>query len=129
MSHQQVLGQEFSVDIQPSKTLEYTNNGFESLEPNVFYVPESTNESALDSFILVDDILYIFQMTIKPIHDIKGGLIDSADRYHFPSRDKWRFVLIIPPNLVLVVPQPWKLALRSLSLYSAVVAAEMAQSQ
>jgi hypothetical protein len=33
-SCQQALGQQFSVDIQPSKTLEYTDNGIESLEPN-----------------------------------------------------------------------------------------------
>jgi hypothetical protein len=123
------LGQQFSVDIQPSKTFEYTDHGLESLEPNVFYVPEKTNRSAFDSFILVNDILYIFQMTIKPIHDINRGLVDSAGRYHFPSRDKWRFVFIIPPNLVLAVPQPWKLELRSLSPYSTVVVAEMAESQ
>ncbi|KIM86220.1 hypothetical protein PILCRDRAFT_816150 [Piloderma croceum F 1598] len=129
ISRQQALGQQFSVDIRPSKTLEYTDDGLESLEPNVFYIPEKTNQSALDSFILVDDILYIFQMTIGPIHDINRGLIDSADRYHFPSKDKWRSVFIIPPNLILMVPQPWKLALRGLLLYSAVVPAEMAESR
>ena len=101
----------------------------ESLKPNVFYVPEKTNKSALDSFILIGDILYIFQMTIKPIYDINRGLIDSADHHNFPPRDKWRFVFIIPPNLVLKVPQPWKRELRSLSPYSAVVPVEMAQSQ
>ena len=68
-------------------------------------------------------------MAVKPIHDINRGLIDSADRYHFPPRAKWRFVFIIPPNLVLAVPQPWKLALWSLSPFSAVVAAEMTESR
>ncbi|KIM80623.1 hypothetical protein PILCRDRAFT_822364 [Piloderma croceum F 1598] len=126
MSRQQALEQQFSVHIQPSKTLEYTDDGLESPDPNVFYVPEKTNLSAFDSFILVDDILYIFQMTIKPIHDINRGLVDID---HFPPRDKWRFVFIIPPNSVLKVPQPWKRELRSLSPYSAVVPVEIAQSQ
>jgi hypothetical protein len=128
-SRQQALRQPAPVDIEPSKTLEYTDDGLQSLEPNVFYVPEKTNESAIDFFILVDDFLYIFQMTIRHRHDINHGLMDSADRYGFPPMDKWRFVFIIPPNLLLRVPQPWKLKLRSLSPYSAVVRAEEAQSQ
>jgi hypothetical protein len=129
ISRLQALSQRVSVDIQPSKMLESMDDGLESLEPNVFYVPEKTNKSALDSFILVGDILYIFQMTIKPIHDINHGLVDSADRHKFPPRAKWRFVFIIPPNSVLKVPQPWKRELRSLSPYSAVVPVEMAQSR
>jgi hypothetical protein len=128
-SHQQALGQQFSVNIQPSKTLEYMDDGIESLEPNVFYILENTNQLAFDSFILVDDILYIFQMTVKPIHDINHGLVESTHHYHFPSRDEWHFVFIIPPNLVLAVPQPWKLVLRSLSPFLAVVAAETAESR
>ena len=129
ISRLQALSQRVSVDIQLSETLEYMDDELESLESNVFYVPEKTNKSALDSFILLGDILYIFQMTIKPIHDINRGLIDSADRHNFPLRAKWRFVFIIPPNLVLKVPKPWKLELRSLSLYSAVAPVEMAQSR
>ena len=125
-SREQALGQQISVDIQPSKTLEYMDDGLKSLEPNVFYVPKKTNQSAFDSFILVDGVIYIFQMTTGTKHGINHGLVDSAHRFHFPSRDKWRFVFIIPPQLVLTVPQPWKLALRNLSPYSAVVPVEMA---
>ena len=52
------------------------DDGLESLEPNVLYVPEKTNESAFDSFILVDYFLrlFIFQMTSRLIHDINDGL-------------------------------------------------------
>ena len=126
ISRRQALNQRVSVDIQPSKTLEYMDDRLESLEPNVFYVPEKSNKSALDSFILVGGILYIFQMTIKSTHDINRGLIDSANRHNFPPMDKWRFVFIIPLNLLLKVPQPWTQELRSLSPYSAVVPIEEA---
>ena len=125
-SREQASGQQVSVDIQPSKTFEYMDDGLKSLEPNVFYVSEKTNQSAFDSFILVDGIIYIFQMTTGTKHGINHGLIDYAQRFHFPSRDKWHFVFIIPPKLVLTVPQPWKLALWRLSPYSAVVPVEMA---
>jgi hypothetical protein len=125
-SREQALDQQVSVDIQPSKTLEYMDDGLKSLEPNVFYVPAKTNQSAFDSFILVDGVIYIFQMTTRTKHGINSRLVDSAHRFHCPSRDKWRFVFIIPPKLDLTVQQPWKLALRSLSPYSAVVPVEMA---
>ena len=69
-SREQALGQQVSVDIQPSKTLEYMDDGLKSLEPNVFYVPKKTNQSGFDPFILVDGISYIFQMTTGTKHGI-----------------------------------------------------------
>ena len=49
-----------------------------------------------------------------------------ADKYSFPPRDKWGFVFIILPNMSLIVPRLWKLALRDLS-YSAVVNVDSTQ--
>jgi hypothetical protein len=93
------------------------------IEPNIFYVLEATNQSALDSFILLDDVLYIFQITIKSTHNINHGLIKSANNYGFPPMDRWQLVFIIPPNHTLMVPQPWRLAMCNLSVYLAVVCA------
>jgi hypothetical protein len=39
-------------------------------------VSESTNQVALDSFIVMNNLLYIFQSTIDEEHKIKTGLID-----------------------------------------------------
>ena len=113
----------FEVKIRSNRTVEYSDNGLQSIEPNVFYVPKMTNQKAFDSFILLDGFLYIFQITVEMHHDINHGLIDVGEKYShgFPPRDKWRFVFIIPPNMTLTVPRPWKLALRDLSPYSAVV--------
>ncbi len=117
------------VDIHPNRILEYTDNGLQSIEPNVFYVPEMTNQKAFDSFVLLDGLLYIFQITVGMHHDINHGLIDVADKYSFPPRDQWRFVFVIPPNMTLTVPRPWRLALRELCPYSAVVDVDPAQVQ
>jgi hypothetical protein len=111
----------FEVDIRPNCIHEYTDDGLHSIEPNTFYVPEMTNQKFLDSFILLDGILYIFQITIGMQHDINPGLIDVTDNFSFPPRDQWHFVFIIRPNMTLTVPQPWRLTLRDLSPYSAVV--------
>jgi len=111
----------FEVDIRPNHILEYMDNGLQSIEPNVFYVPEMTNQKALDLFVLLNGLLYIFQITVGTRHDINHGLVDVADKYSFPPRDQWRFVFIIPPNMTLTVPRPWRLTLRDLSPYLAVV--------
>jgi len=100
-----------TVDIRPNRTLEYTDNGMQSIEPNVFYVPANTNQKAFDSFILLNGLLYIFQITVGLKHDINHGLIDIANNHSFPPRDQWCFMFIIPPNMTLTVPQLWKLAL------------------
>jgi hypothetical protein len=119
----------FDVNIHPNRILEYSDNGLQSIEPNVFYVPEMTNQKAFDSFVLLNDILYIFQITVGMHHDINHGLVDVAHKYSFPPRKQWRFVFIIPPNMTLTVPRPWNLALRDLSPYSAVVDVDPAQVQ
>jgi len=119
----------FDINIHPNRILEYSDNGLQSIEPNVFYVPEMTNQKAFDPFVLLEGFLYIFQITVGMHHDINRGLVDVADKYSFPPRDQWCFMFIIPPNMTLTVPRPWRLALRDLSPYSAVVDVDPAQVQ
>jgi hypothetical protein len=115
---QQALQSKLSVKIAPSRTHEYTDTGLGSIVPNVFYVPEKENEKALDSFILLDGILYILQFTIALNHGIKSGLIKLGEVPGIPPMDSWRFVFIIPPNQILTTPQLHN-ELWGLSLYSA----------
>lgn len=90
---------------------EYAKHGpLSPITPNVIYVPELTNQ-ALDCFIVMNDLLYIFQFTIG---GIKPGLIDFVDKYpELPSKDNWRFVFIVPPTgkheLICSQPQSQKL--------------------
>ena len=51
------------------------------INEKTFYVPESTNQVALDSFIWMDKFLYIFQFTIAEKHKINDGLFRYLDRY------------------------------------------------
>jgi hypothetical protein len=68
----------FEVNISPNRIFEYSDNGLQSIEPNVFYVPEMSNHKAFDSFVLLDGFLYIFQITIRVgvHHDMNHGLIE-----------------------------------------------------
>jgi hypothetical protein len=119
---QQALKNEIELVIHPLETLEYPNAGSTSIEPNVFYVPEAGNQEPLDSFIMLDGVLYIFQFTIFSTHDITSGLLDFLlGCPGIPSSKDWCFVFIIKPNLTLTCPWPWNLQLRSLRTYTAVV--------
>lgn len=103
-------------------TVEYAKNGPSSpIISNVIYVPESTNQVALDSFIIMNNLLYIFQFTIAE-EQIKTGLIKFVGRYpELPSMDNWHFIFILPPNHELLCPRPWKLEMQALQPYSAVI--------
>lgn len=59
-AHRLKVSNGLEVDIRLNHTLEYTDNGLQSIEPNVFYVAEMTNQKASDSFVLLDDVLYTF---------------------------------------------------------------------
>ena len=119
---QEAIKQGTTILIDPSLVLEYDEGGLESIASNVYYVPKLTNTVALDSFILQDGCLYIFQFTVGHKHGIKEGLLKFQPRCtNLPPIDQWRFVFIIPPNLILKYPYPRLKELQKLNLYSAVV--------
>ncbi|KIL64117.1 hypothetical protein M378DRAFT_163593, partial [Amanita muscaria Koide BX008] len=66
--------------------------------------------------------------TVASSHGIDQGLVVIADSCNLPSKERWRFVFIMPPDLTLSVPQPWRLDRQSLSPFSAVVRADEAAS-
>ncbi len=122
-ARQQVLRERQSLIIpRDSPIEEYTDNGPSSIISDVIYVPELANQVALDSFILIKDILNIFQFSIGKEHDIKPGLINLIHKCCGAlSMDKCRFVFVHPPNHTLICPQPRKLKMQELHPCSAVL--------
>ena len=114
--------QHFKIDIPDPKMVEYGEKGPSSIRANVLYLPKLTNQVALDSFILFENFLYIFQFTISKHHDIKAGLVNWYERCSgVPPMTRWRFVFVIGPNQYLTCPQPRLLNLRQLRPFSAVM--------
>ena len=66
---QEALQQLQKIEIHPSETEEFDSD-IATIREGVFYVPVSENEEPLDSFIVLDGILYIFQFTIAGNHFI-----------------------------------------------------------
>jgi hypothetical protein len=116
------LANTLSLQVRPSIVVEYTDDGPLSIQPNVFYLPEMSNQVAFDAFILLNGILYLLQFTIGDHHDCKPGLKDFLTTcIGIPPMEHWRLVFLIPPNHTLIVPQPRLLDIRAIPFYSAVL--------
>ena len=59
------------------QTIEYSDDGPSWITSGAFYIPGTTNRMALDSFILFNGILYIFQFTIDTTSNL--GLLTSSE--------------------------------------------------
>ena len=81
------------------------------------YVREAENKVALDSFIWLNEELFIFQFTISETH----GLLDSFKEYVDPSPSSWKLLYMSEPKQKLIFPQPRIGTLREFGMYSAVV--------
>jgi hypothetical protein len=122
-SRQHALQQRLVITVRPSRTVEYPDAGLSLIAPGIFYVPEPANKVALNSFIMADGFLYIFQFTIASVHDTKR--LDFLEKCQgIPPMDNWRFVFVIPPDLALTTPQPSLFKLRKLRPHSSVILLE-----
>jgi len=94
------------------------------IKDNIYYVPESPNQVAFDSFIMDDKKLFIFQFTIASFHEIKTGILTSFSQDSLPPKKDWYFVFAVPPTLS-EISCPEKGFLEGVKLYSAVVDPEL----
>lgn len=115
-------------DIRPSSSVEFIAQKLDrkklKIEPDVYYSPAAPNQEGFDSFIMHNDILYLFQFTDATTHDIKDfiGFFDKCTGH--PMRKDWRFIFVIPSDTetAMTCPVPTTDALQELALYSAEVA-------
>ena len=129
----EALKRVYNVEIKPVRVEVFPDEGPRIIEEGIFYVPAATNHEALNPFILLDDVLYIFHFTVGSTHGIKFGLISFFEKYqeqkHIPPISSWRFIFIIDSNQTLICPQPRRLKLRELPLHTAVIEVALHSSQ
>jgi len=89
---------------KPKDTDEYANSHPSDIKEGVFYVPLSQNEVAFDSFLLVDKVLYLFQMTIASRHEIKEGIMESLEHPTLMGAE-WHFIFVTPSGTPIVCSQ------------------------
>ena len=89
------------LSIKPDYTAEYAGPYPRVINQGVLYVPSNSAQVALDSFILIERVLYIFQMTIALSHPIKEGIMEFLSHPMLQEAD-WYFVFIVPSKLSIV---------------------------
>ena len=95
-----VAQQVFSLQVDVGSTFVYDTTTRLSIRPDVYYVPRSGQQVALDPFILHGGYLNVFQCTVRHDHDIKSGIYDFlASCSGLPPRTNWRFAFVIPNDL------------------------------
>jgi len=71
-----------------------------SVEPNHLHVQQARNQVALDSFLKLGQILYIFQFTSANKHDVNKRKEEFLSELLniLPPKTDWRLVFITPPG-------------------------------
>ena len=95
----------FWILFKPTDTVKYEESTLSGFQAGVFYVPMSSNESAFDSFILVDQVLYIFRFSIASLHEIDEGITKLLSRPTLKAKlegVEWRFVFVIPSGSTII---------------------------
>ena len=98
-------GAPFPIQFKPADTVEYNESELSGFQPGVFYVPMSSNQVAFDSFVLVDQVLYIFQFSISALHEITEGVTKFFSQPTLKEKlqgAEWRFVFVISPGSTIV---------------------------
>jgi hypothetical protein len=98
------LGNTFTLAVHPSGTCEYSEDELWDLDfrPDIYYIADSQNQVAIDSFIWHDGHLYVFQFTACQRHSIHEGLLQRLAQYSPPHFSR-RLVLVIPDEFDEVV--------------------------
>jgi hypothetical protein len=68
-----------------------------NISPNILYVPKAWNQVAIDSFILTNGVLCMFQFTIASSHPIKPGIMKLLSDETL-KKAQWRLIFVVPPD-------------------------------
>ena len=97
---------EFSIDIQPTRMIAYPGSSLGTIEPGAYYILESESQVAFDSFIVVDDTLYIFRFSVASDHPINAEILSFLPQISLLSKLEWRYVFVVPPRSETSCHQP-----------------------
>ena len=90
------------LEVSPCMTYEYDASKPLHIRPDVYYLPKQDNQVVLDSFILHDNLLHIFQFTGGKRDGINDKLLLFFDKSDgVPARSDWRFIFVIPHDVAV----------------------------
>ena len=88
-----------SLSVLPSELQTY-DSGPLAIKENIYYVPLSENEVAIDSFIMHAGCLYLFQFTSGLNHGLNSGLVTTLARFSgLPAAENQYIIFVVPKHL------------------------------
>ena len=117
------LTQPAHLKVRPSDTCEYDPKQPLCILSDVYYLPKSDTQVSLDSFILHDNFLYIFQFTGDKQHGINEGLLSFFEKcQRVPAHAYWHFIFVIPHDVdILKCPASPNKEILELKIFSSIV--------
>jgi hypothetical protein len=120
---QAALRKRRDLQLRPWESIQYTSRKLHkrlTIRSDVYYLPAFPNQFGFDSFVVHDNILYLFKFTIKATHDIEDFFECFDNCTGLPPRKDWRFIFVRPPEVRNTLKCPFQStdALRDLTLYS-----------
>ncbi len=87
--------------VSPKDTFRFLSlDEIQDIRQKVYYYPSSKTEQYLDSFIVVDETMLIFQVMIAANHDLKGpdliNLINTIDRCSGRASFEYHLIFVCP---------------------------------
>jgi hypothetical protein len=113
-----------NLSVNPTAVIEYTQTYIteKGIADGIFYIPASKNQVALDSFIMHEGILYLFQFTTEQSHNIRDGLLSFLTKGSgFSPSENIRFIFVIPGDVVMKTLFARSAELAKIPLYSFIV--------
>jgi hypothetical protein len=89
-----------TLDVCPLDKGVYDGQGL-TPEPGIYYIPTKPNHVAFDSFILLNDTLYIFQFAVSDEYGINNRIFEERAKLLTPKED-WVFIFVIPDKIKLL---------------------------
>jgi len=105
-THGDASVQSSPLKIQPTQTTIYGD--LKTIDPQVLHILLKRNQAGFDSFIMTNNILYIFQI-IAWTHDISAKILNFYKKFSesLPQDRPWNFVFVVPTYArKLSCPQP-----------------------
>jgi hypothetical protein len=113
-----------TLSVIPKVTTEYRKGHFknEPIKEGTLYIPYSKTQVALDSLIMHQGTLFLFQFTTGHSHLVRPGLLSFLEEgLGFPELEKVRLIVfIIPGDVALKTPMAESSELAKVQFCSAV---------
>jgi hypothetical protein len=94
--------QSIDLDFMPvDQHVYYSKDMPKPIREDVYYIPEAAKEVGIDSIVMHDEYLYLFQSTVSTSHGIISHLQELSSQFMgLPLTSEWQFIFVVPDTIL-----------------------------